>query len=299
MQPKLPVINQNLIKENEKSYALYQEALDQAKKKAVEEKKVERELSLKLNDTRLALEKEIQRQLIEQLKIRAKNKSVTPDQQALIEKLYIDLRLINAELAFSTLKSFAIYEAKKRVSEQNQAHTSKTESAQRQAEHRQHRSQPNKIQMVQPQLNAASQHVKISTEKRHQEHSKAHRPHQEPVSQHYVPRSQEQVVPKSHDYHPHPNSRSHPNLHAHHSYHQQPHLNPNVQSHQHPQHVLNQNKNQYNTLSRSASKPNQDHPQELVHNRGSIVNSNSTQKHKPIKANTKPTSRPERNKTSA
>jgi hypothetical protein len=36
---------------------------------------------------------------------------VTPDQQALIEKLYLDLRLINPELAFATLKASALMES--------------------------------------------------------------------------------------------------------------------------------------------------------------------------------------------
>jgi len=288
VQPKRPVVNQNLIKENQNSYALYQEALEQAKMKAVEERKSDKELSLKLKDTRLALEKEIQRQLVEQLKIRAKNRSVTPDQQALIEKLYIDLRLINAELAFSTLKSFAIYEAKKRASEQNKPLAGHAELVQRQEDHRQHRPQPKQVQLVQPQPQpkVESQNVKFSAE-----NLKQYRAQQESQPL----RSQEQAMPKAH--HPHPNSRSHPNLHVNHSR-QQLHLHPNGQSHQQPQRVPVQIKSKHNTISRSASKPNQDHPQELVHNRGSIVNSNSAPKHKPSNAN-KPIAMPERSKQTA
>ena len=107
LQPRLPYVNQNLLRENENSHQFHQEALQQAQLKALNAKNHELEFSRQLQETRIALEKEISKQLIEQLTIRAQKQSVTPEQQALIEKLYLDLRLINPELAFGILKSFS------------------------------------------------------------------------------------------------------------------------------------------------------------------------------------------------
>lgn len=108
VQPQQPFVNQNLLRENENAAAQYnQEALKQAQLKALNAKNNELEFSRQLQETRIALEKEISKQLIEQLAIRAQKQSVTPEQQALIEKLYLDLRLINADLAFGILKTFS------------------------------------------------------------------------------------------------------------------------------------------------------------------------------------------------
>ena len=104
LQPQLPVVNQNLLKEDENSQHYRQEALRQAQLKAMSAKNEDLEFNRQLQETKIALEKEIHRQLVEQLTLRAQKKSVTPEQQALIEKLYLDLRLINPELAFATLK---------------------------------------------------------------------------------------------------------------------------------------------------------------------------------------------------
>ncbi len=107
VQPQLPYVNQNLLRENENNQQFHQDALRQAQLKALNAKNNEIEFSRQLQETRIALEKEISKQLIEQLTIRAQKQSVTPEQQALIEKLYLDLRLINPELAFGILKSFS------------------------------------------------------------------------------------------------------------------------------------------------------------------------------------------------
>jgi hypothetical protein len=110
LQPQLPYVNQNLLRENENNQQFHQEALKQAQLKALNAKNNEIEFSRQLQETRIALEKEISKQLIEQLTIRAQKQSVTPEQQALIEKLYLDLRLINPELAFGILKTFSSVE---------------------------------------------------------------------------------------------------------------------------------------------------------------------------------------------
>jgi len=107
LQPQLPVVNQNLLKEDDKSQQYRQEALRQAQLKAMSAKNEDLEFNRQLQETKIALEKEIHRQLVEQLTLRAQKRSVTPEQQALIEKLYLDLRLINPELAFATLKASA------------------------------------------------------------------------------------------------------------------------------------------------------------------------------------------------
>lgn len=106
LQPQLPIVNQNLLKEDDNSQQYRQEALRQAQLKAMSAKNEDLEFNRQLQETKIALEKEIHRQLVEQLTLRAQKKSVTPEQQALIEKLYLDLRLINPELAFATLKVY-------------------------------------------------------------------------------------------------------------------------------------------------------------------------------------------------
>lgn len=107
LQPQAPFVNQNLLKEDDNSQHYRQEALRQAQLKAMSAKNDDLEFNRQLQETKVALEKEIHRQLVEQLTLRAQKKSVTPEQQALIEKLYLDLRLINPELAFATLKASA------------------------------------------------------------------------------------------------------------------------------------------------------------------------------------------------
>lgn len=95
------------MKDDGNSEKYHQEALRQAQLTAQNAKNSELQFSKQLQETKIALEKEIHRQLVEQLTLRAQKKSVTPEQQALIEKLYLDLRLINPELAFATLKASA------------------------------------------------------------------------------------------------------------------------------------------------------------------------------------------------
>jgi hypothetical protein len=111
----LPIVNHNLLKEDVNSQQHHQDALRQAQLKAINAKNTELEFSRQLQETRMALEKEIHRQLVEQLTMRAQKKSVTPDQQALIEKLYLDLRLINPELALATLKASATLDGSAQV----------------------------------------------------------------------------------------------------------------------------------------------------------------------------------------
>lgn len=107
VQPQAPVVGQNLLKQSANNQNAQQELLKQAQQKAEKAINHEQKLVRHLQDTRLSLEKDLHRQLVEQLTIRAQRGSVTPDQQALIEKLYLDLRLINPELALATIKASA------------------------------------------------------------------------------------------------------------------------------------------------------------------------------------------------
>lgn len=105
-------------------------ALRQAQAKANNAKKAEQEFVNQLHETRMSLEKEIHRQLVEQLTLRSQKKSVTPDQQALIEKLYLDLRLINPELAFATLKASALLESGEPLVDEDSKRLTKSKSKQ-------------------------------------------------------------------------------------------------------------------------------------------------------------------------
>jgi len=107
VQPQAPIVGQNLLKQTANNQNAQQELLKQAQQKAERAINHEQKLVRHLQDTRLTLEKDIHKQLVEQLTIRAQRGSVTPDQQALIEKLYLDLRLINPELALATIKASA------------------------------------------------------------------------------------------------------------------------------------------------------------------------------------------------
>jgi len=107
VQPQAPIVGQNLLKQTSNNQNAQQELLKQAQQKAEKAINHEQKLVRHLQDTRLSLEKDLHRQLVEQLTIRAQRGSVTPDQQALIEKLYLDLRLINPELALATIKASA------------------------------------------------------------------------------------------------------------------------------------------------------------------------------------------------
>lgn len=107
VSPQAPIVGQNLLKQSNNNQNAQQELLKQAQQKAEKAINHEQKLVRHLQDTRLTLEKDIHKQLVEQLTIRAQRGSVTPDQQALIEKLYLDLRLINPELALATIKASA------------------------------------------------------------------------------------------------------------------------------------------------------------------------------------------------
>lgn len=111
-QPRGPATSANLLDNDPRDIQRGQDsALREARQQAGEAKSRDQAFFGQLAETRAKLEKEIHRQLVEQLTLRAQKKSVTPEQQSLIEKLYLDLRLINPELAFATLKASALMES--------------------------------------------------------------------------------------------------------------------------------------------------------------------------------------------
>jgi hypothetical protein len=63
------------------------------------------EMKKYVESTRSQLEKEIHKRLVEQLVLKVQHKVLPPEQQELLERLYIDLKMINPELAFMTLKA--------------------------------------------------------------------------------------------------------------------------------------------------------------------------------------------------
>lgn len=63
------------------------------------------EMKQYVENTRQQLEKEIHKRLVEQLVLKVQHKTLPTDQQELLERLYIDLKMINPELAFMTLKA--------------------------------------------------------------------------------------------------------------------------------------------------------------------------------------------------
>ena len=78
------------------------------------------ELLKKLQETKKAVEKEIHKRLVLQLSLRAVNKAMTEEDQNLLEQLYLDLRSINPELAFATIKAAASLSDSYKNSKENQ-----------------------------------------------------------------------------------------------------------------------------------------------------------------------------------
>jgi hypothetical protein len=72
----LPTVNHNLLKEDANSQKYHDAALRQAQIKADNAKRIDQEFANQLQETRVSLEKEIHRQLVEQLTLRAQKKSV-------------------------------------------------------------------------------------------------------------------------------------------------------------------------------------------------------------------------------
>ena len=105
LEPQKPRVKQNLFKvtSNQDSAAYQKESLRQAQLKAEISHRNDMNMLDRLKDNRKQIEQELQAKLFEALNQRNHMPNVTPQHQAYIEKLYLDLRLINPELALSIL----------------------------------------------------------------------------------------------------------------------------------------------------------------------------------------------------
>ncbi len=63
-------------------------------------------------ETKVALEKEIHKRFVKELVLRSQRQTTTQEQQSYLEQLYFDLKFINPDLAFATLKASALITAR-------------------------------------------------------------------------------------------------------------------------------------------------------------------------------------------
>ncbi len=106
IKPAAPKNKQNLFTvTSEQDNLMYnREAIRQAQLKAAKQQQAADNMLAKLKANKQDMEYKLKKQLIEALDQRARMEDVTPQHQALIEKLYLDLRLINPELALQLLQ---------------------------------------------------------------------------------------------------------------------------------------------------------------------------------------------------
>ncbi len=98
------------------------------------------EMKSYVDQTRLALEKEIHKRLVEQLVLKVQNhKTFTQEQQDHLERLYVDLKMINPELAFMTLKASGLV---KSASSSHHKSSSKSKSKSSSKSHRSNSQKP-------------------------------------------------------------------------------------------------------------------------------------------------------------
>ncbi len=106
IKPAAPKNKQNLftVTSEQDNLKYNREAIRQAQLKAAKQQQVADDMLAKLKANKHDMEKKLKNQLIEALDQRARMENVTPQHQALIEKLYLELRLINPELALRLLQ---------------------------------------------------------------------------------------------------------------------------------------------------------------------------------------------------
>jgi len=107
LRPMEPRYNQELFRNTsaQDSEMFQEEALRKAQKKAQNQSQRHEQMLSRVKSNRYQLQQELTAQLTDALNKRKTMNEVTPQHQALIEKLYLDLRLVNPELAFSLLTS--------------------------------------------------------------------------------------------------------------------------------------------------------------------------------------------------
>lgn len=87
------------------------------------------EMKQYVENTRQQLEKEIHKRLVEQLVLKVQHKTLPTDQQELLERLYIDLKMINPELAFMTLKASGLVKSPSDPKKKSSSSSSKPSSS--------------------------------------------------------------------------------------------------------------------------------------------------------------------------
>lgn len=105
LEPQRPRINQNLFKvtSEQDSEKYHKESIKAAQMKAARSQQQEQDMLYRLQGNRNELQNSLVGQLTEALHKRNQMNEVSPQHQAYIEKLYLDLRLINPDLALSIL----------------------------------------------------------------------------------------------------------------------------------------------------------------------------------------------------
>jgi hypothetical protein len=127
-----------------------------------------------LEETKSQLEKEIHKRLVEQLILKAQGQINTPEQQESLERLYLDLKMINPELAIATLKASAEITSKLNQSAPppQQSHQQQIHQTHSQPPHHPHQQkQSHHHQMQQQQQLHSSQQQQQQLHRQHSERS--------------------------------------------------------------------------------------------------------------------------------
>ena len=171
------------------------------------------ELLKQLQETKKIVEKEIHRRLVLQLSIRAVNKTMTEEDQTLLEQLYLDLRSINPELAFATLKAAAVINnpkaktneankqekvAQEKIDNQKLLQQQQQQQQQQQKNQDNQQNQENHLQQQQLQQKQKQQHKQQQHQQFEQQHQQYKQyeqqqfQHQQLLKQQYLLQQQQQ-----------------------------------------------------------------------------------------------------------
>jgi hypothetical protein len=131
--------------------------------RGISELKLSTEDERKFQETKQALEKEIHKRFVKELVLRSQRQTTTQEQQAYLEQLYFDLKFINPELAFATLKASALITA--RAHELQQQKTIEKESSQDEEKPKRKTSSANKQSSGKPPLSSSKSKSKSGSNK--------------------------------------------------------------------------------------------------------------------------------------
>lgn len=120
-----------------------------------------------LEETKSQLEKEIHKRLVEQLILKAQGQINTPEQQESLERLYLDLKMINPELAIATLKASAEITSKLN---QNSAPPAQSQQHTQQQIHQTHSQPPHHPSKQSHHHQMQQQHAHLAQQQQQQLH---------------------------------------------------------------------------------------------------------------------------------